>query len=122
MDGWVKLSGARVKRRAAARRSAGARSGAVRTIASTRPTSSSSKASALGAGRIDPVGAVALGEPQEFLRLPQTRPQERARSSTVMNWPTAGPQPLGLVDAAIRGGQKLHASQPAGGRATDYAD
>ncbi len=31
-----------------------------------------------GAGRIDPVGAVALGESQEFLRLPQTRPRERA--------------------------------------------
>jgi len=31
-----------------------------------------------GAGRIDPVGAVALGEPQEFLRLPQTLPRERA--------------------------------------------
>jgi hypothetical protein len=44
-----------------------------------------------GAGRIDPVGAVALGEPQEFLRLPQTRPGNVPRSSTVMNWPPAGP-------------------------------
>jgi hypothetical protein len=91
MDGWVKLSGARVKRPGARARSIRGRAlqggtddgfdaPDVQQLEGERP----------GAGRIDPFGAVALGEPQEFLRLPQTSHGNVPRSNTVMNWPPAG--------------------------------
>ena len=60
-----------------------------------------------GAGRIDPVGAVALGEPQEFLRLPQTRLRERAPQQHGDELADGRPRPLGLVDTAIRGAQRI---------------
>ena len=62
MDGWVKLSDARVK----------------------RP----------GAGHLYSVGAVALGEPQEFLRS-QTRPRERAPQQHGDELAERRPRPLG---------------------------
>jgi hypothetical protein len=45
---------------------------------------------------------VALGEPQEFLRLPQTRPRERVPQQHGDELADGRPQPLGLIEAVSR--------------------